>query len=46
MKAVVTVTGTDTKGTIAKVSALCSEIGANIVEIDGGIGSVRIDFAS
>ena len=33
MKAVVTVTGKDTKGIIAKVSALCSEFGANIVEI-------------
>ena len=33
MKAVVTVTGKDTKGIIAKVSALCSEHGANIVEI-------------
>lgn len=33
MKAVVTVTGKDTKGIIAKVSALCSECGANIVEI-------------
>ncbi len=33
MKAVVTVTGKDTKGIIAKVSTLCSEFGANIVEI-------------
>ena len=33
MKAVVTVTGKDTKGIIAKVSDLCSEFGANIVEI-------------
>ena len=33
MKAVVTVTGKDTKGIIAKVSTLCSENGANIVEI-------------
>lgn len=33
MKAVVTVTGKDTKGIIAKVSALCSEYGANIIEI-------------
>ena len=33
MKAVITVTGKDTKGIIAKVSTLCSEYGANIVEI-------------
>ena len=33
MKAVVTVTGKDTKGIIAKVSTLCSENGANILEI-------------
>lgn len=33
MKAVVTVTGKDTKGIIAKVSTLCSENGANIIEI-------------
>lgn len=33
MKAVVTVTGKDTKGIIAKVSTLCSEFGANILEI-------------
>ena len=33
MKAVITVTGKDTKGIIAKVSALCSENGANIIEI-------------
>lgn len=33
MKAVVTVTGKDTKGIIAKVSTLCSEFGANIIEI-------------
>lgn len=33
MKAVVTVTGKDTRGIIAKVSTLCSEFGANIVEI-------------
>lgn len=33
MKAVITVTGKDTKGIIAKVSALCSEYGANIIEI-------------
>ncbi|MBR5307296.1 MAG: ACT domain-containing protein [Clostridia bacterium] len=33
MKAVVTVTGKDTKGIIAKVSTLCNEFGANILEI-------------
>ena len=33
MKAVLTVTGKDTKGIIAKVSTLCSEFGANIIEI-------------
>lgn len=33
MKAVVTVTGKDTVGIIAKVSGLCAECGANIVEI-------------
>ena len=33
MKAVVTVTGKDTKGIIAKVSTLCSNFAANIVEI-------------
>ncbi len=33
MKAVVTVTGKDTKGIISKVSTLCSDCGANIVEI-------------
>lgn len=33
MKAVITVTGKDTKGIIAKVSTLCSEFGANIIEI-------------
>jgi len=33
MKAVITVTGKDTKGIIAKVSTLCSEFGANILEI-------------
>ena len=31
MKAVVTVTGKDTKGIIAKVSTLCNEFGANIL---------------
>lgn len=33
MKAVITVTGKDTTGIIAKVSTLCSDFDANIVEI-------------
>ena len=33
MKAVITVTGKDTVGIIASVSALCAEHGANITEI-------------
>ncbi len=33
MKAVITVTGKDTKGIIAKVSTVCSEKGANILDI-------------
>ncbi len=33
MKAVITVTGKDTVGIIAGVSALCAEHGANIIEI-------------
>ena len=33
MKAVITVTGKDNMGIIAKVSALCTEYGANIVDI-------------
>ena len=33
MKAVITVTGKDNVGIIAKVSALCSECGANILDI-------------
>ncbi len=33
MKAVVTVTGKDSMGIIAKVSALCTEYDANIVDI-------------
>ena len=33
MKAVITVTGKDTVGIIAKISAECAEKGANIVEI-------------
>ncbi len=33
MKAVITVTGKDTVGIIAQVSAVCAEAGANILEI-------------
>ena len=33
MNAIITVTGKDNKGIIAKVSALCTEYGANIVDI-------------
>ena len=33
MKAVITVTGKDSMGIISKVSALCTEYGANIVDI-------------
>lgn len=33
MKAVITVTGRDTVGIIAKVSAVCADKGANIMEI-------------
>lgn len=33
MKAVITVTGKDTVGIIAKVSTVCAEKGANILEI-------------
>ena len=33
MKAVITVTGKDTKGIIAKVSTRCADFGANIVDI-------------
>lgn len=33
MKAVITVTGKDTVGIIAKVSTICAEKGANIIEI-------------
>lgn len=33
MKAVITVTGKDTVGIIAKVSAVCAEANANILEI-------------
>lgn len=37
MKAVITVVGHDNKGIIAKVSAKCAEVGANIVEISQSI---------
>ncbi len=33
MNAVITVTGKDSKGIIAKVSTVCSEYGANIIDI-------------
>lgn len=33
MKAVITVTGQDSKGIIAKVSAECFKLGANIIDI-------------
>ena len=33
MNAVITVTGRDNKGIIAKVSAVCTEYGANIIDI-------------
>ncbi len=33
MKAVITVTGQDTKGIIAKVSTKCAQNGANIIDI-------------
>lgn len=37
MKAVITVTGRDTKGIIAKVSAQCAQRGANIVDISQSV---------
>ena len=37
MRAVVTVTGKDNKGIIAKVSAKCAEFGGNIVEISQSV---------
>lgn len=37
MKAVITVVGHDSKGIIAKVSAKCAELGANIVEISQSV---------
>lgn len=37
MKAVITVTGKDNKGIIAKVSTLCTEYGANIVDVSQSV---------
>ena len=37
MKAVITVVGRDSVGIIAKVSALCSEVHANIVDISQSV---------
>lgn len=37
MKAVITVTGKDSKGIIAKVSAECTKYGANIVDISQSV---------
>lgn len=37
MKAVITVTGKDTTGIIARVSALCAESGVNIVDISQSV---------
>ena len=37
MKAVITVTGKDTKGIIAKVSTKCAEYGANIIDISQSV---------
>lgn len=37
MKAVITVTGKDTIGIIAEVSAVCSKYGANIVDISQSV---------
>ncbi|MBO5274545.1 MAG: ACT domain-containing protein [Clostridia bacterium] len=37
MKAVITVTGTDSKGIIAKVSGACFEHGANIIDISQSV---------
>lgn len=36
-KAVITVTGKDTKGIIAKVSTRCAELGANILDISQSV---------
>lgn len=37
MKAVITVTGRDTQGIIAKVSAACAERGVNIIDISQSV---------
>jgi len=37
MNAVITVTGKDNKGIIAKVSAVCAEYGANIIDISQSV---------
>ncbi len=37
MKAVITVTGKDSKGIIAKVSTVCAEHGANIIDISQSV---------
>ncbi len=37
MKAVITVTGTDGVGIVAKVSTLCAKYGANIVDISQSV---------
>jgi ACT domain-containing protein len=37
MKAVITVTGKDTKGIIAKVSSRCADFGANIIDISQSV---------
>ena len=37
MKAVITVTGKDTKGIIAGVAGVCAELGANIVDISQSV---------
>ena len=37
MKSVITVTGKDTKGIIAKVSTRCADFGANIVDISHSV---------
>ncbi len=37
MKAVITVTGTDGVGIVAKVSTLCAQYGANIVDISQSV---------
>lgn len=37
MNAIITVVGQDSKGIIAKVSAKCADVGANIVEISQSV---------